>query len=209
MIIIIGLQQVLNVFNLNAIKLGKEIGVNSRTVYDWLQEKRKIPKERVDQLSQMPQFKYVDKEIFQKTINSVDEIDIEIARAKYLSDTKSIEVEDDFYGLPVTHDPYGEEIPMLLELRDIEQEIVRAKSFVFDTNNLEGLNSSIRENYLSALTSLNDLFQQNDANKIRNMVVLLSLLSNKRSTDKLVEDLTQLLKKHINASGEDYNVYGI
>ncbi|PFF01366.1 hypothetical protein CN325_03740 [Bacillus thuringiensis] len=208
-ITIIGLEKVINVFNFNANKIAKEIGVSRQTVYDWLKGKRKIPKERIDQLTEIPEFKYVNKELFQKEIDNVDEIDIEIARTKYRSDMDSEEVEDEFYGIPVTHDPYAQDRQLLYKMKEIVQEIERAKSMVFDMNYLEGLNSSIGENYVSALASLNDVFEQTDVNKIKIIVVFLSLLNNKELTDKSAQDLREMFKKYITASGEDYNVYNI
>ncbi|MCA1001007.1 helix-turn-helix domain-containing protein [Bacillus thuringiensis] len=208
-ITIIGLEKVINVFNFNANKIAKEIGVNRQTVYDWLKGKRKIPKERIDQLTEIPEFKYVNKELFQKEIDNVDEIDIEIARTKYRSDMDSEEVEDEFYGIPVTHDPYAQDRQLLYKMKEIVQEIERAKSMVFDMNYLEGLNSSIGENYVSALSSLNDVFEQTDVNKIKIIVVFLSLLNNKELTDKSAQDLREMFKKYISASGKDSNVYDI
>ncbi|MBD8075454.1 hypothetical protein [Bacillus thuringiensis] len=208
MIFIIGLQKVLNVFNLNAIKLAKEIGVSSRTVYDWLQGKKNIPKKRIDQLSQIPRFKYLDREIFQKEINSIDEIDIEIACAKYRSDTGPVVVEDD-NGFPVVQDPFGEEIPMLLKMRKLEEEVREVTLNLYDTNYLEGLDETVGDKYFSAVSSLNNIFNRNNANKINVATDFLVLLDNKELTAELAKDLRKIIQKQHATSGVDVDEHNI
>lgn len=192
-IIIIGLEKVINIFNFNANQIAKEIGVSRQTVYDWLKEKRKIPKERIEQLSKIPEFRYINKGILQKFIDEVDEIDIEIARSKYLSDRDSKEIEDEFYGVPVIHDPYAEDRLMLFKLRERVQEIERANSLIFNENYQGDLNFTNSEKYLSALTNLNNIFEQNDSKKINIIVDLFSLL-NCGLTNEAVKDLREILQ---------------
>jgi len=193
---IIGLEEILKVFNFNANQIAKEIGVSRQTVYDWLKGKRKIPKERIDQLAEIPNFKYVNKELFQKVLDDVDEIEIEIARSKYLSDRDSTEVEDEFYGIPVPIDPYAEDRQMLMELKDIVKEIERAKTLVFNGDYLEGAYTSIGERYLGALATLNNIFEQDDAKKIDIAIEFLSLVIAKNElTDEMVKDAKKILQK--------------
>ncbi|MBX0354998.1 helix-turn-helix domain-containing protein [Bacillus toyonensis] len=193
-IIIIGLERIIKVFNFNANQIAKELSISRYTVYDWLKGRRKIPQERIDQLAEIPEFRYVNKELFQKVVDDIDEIEIEISRSKYLSDRDSTEVEDDFYGIPVPVDPYAEDRQILIELKDIVQEIERAKSLVFNKDYLEGLRSPVGERYLGALTILNDIFKQNDVNKINIAVEFLSVIKNEL-TDEVVKDLRKILQK--------------
>lgn len=202
MIIIIGLEKVIKVFNFNANQIAKELGISRYTVYDWLKGRRKIPQERIDQLAKIPEFRYLNKELFQKVIDDVDDIEIEIARSKYLSDRDSTEVEDEFYGIPIPVDPYAEDRQMLIELKDIVQEIERAKSLVFNKDYLESLHSPVGERYLGALAILNDIFEQNDVKKINIAVEFLSLIKN-GLTDEVVKDLRMILQKqNIAGTGE-------
>lgn len=195
-ITIIGLEKVIKVFNFNANQIAKELGISRYTVYDWLRGRRKIPQERINQLASIPQFKYLDKELFQKITDDVDEIAIEIARSKYLSDRDSTEVEDEFYGVPVPVDPYAEDRQMLIELKDLLQEVERVKSLVFNKDYLEGLSSPVGERYLGALARLNDIFEQNDVNRINITVEFLSLIINtKELTDELVKNVREELQK--------------
>ncbi|WP_286099267.1 helix-turn-helix domain-containing protein [Bacillus mycoides] len=193
----------IKVFNFNANQIAKELGISRYTVYDWLKGRRKIPQERIDQLAEIPEFRYLNKELFQKVIDDVDDVEIEIARSKYMSDRDSTEVEDDFYGIPVPVDPYAEDRQMLIELKDIVQEIERAKSLVFTKNYLEGLHSPVGERYLGALTILNDIFEQNDVKKINIAVEFLSLIEKNELTDEVVKNLRKILqKKNIAGTGE-------
>jgi len=193
-IIIIGLERVIKVFNFNANQIAKELGISRYTVYDWLKGRRKIPQERIDQLAEIPEFRYLNKELFQKVIDDVDDVEIEIARSKYMSDRDSIEVEDEFFGVPVPIDPYAEDRQMLIELKDMVQEIERAKSLVFNKDYLEGLHSPIGEIYLGALTIQNDIFEQNDVKEINITMEFLSLIKN-GLTDEVIKDLSKILKK--------------
>lgn len=196
---IIGLEKIIKVFNFNANQIAKELGISRYTVYDWLKGRRKIPQERIEQLAEIPEFRYVNKELFQKLVDDVDEIEIEIARSKYLSDRDSTEVEDEFYGVPVPIDPYAEDRQILMELKDMMQEIERAKSLVFNRDYLESSYSSVGERYLGALAILNDIFEQNDAKKISIAVEFLSLIIDKKGlTDEMVKDIREILQKQYN-----------
>ncbi|MCZ0870911.1 helix-turn-helix domain-containing protein [Peribacillus sp. AS_2] len=202
MIIIIGLEKAINVFNLNANQIAQKIGVSRQTVYDWLKGKRKIPKERIDQLTEIPEFRYVDKELFQKAMDSVDEIDIEIARSKYLSDRDSVEVEDDFYGIPVPSDPHAEDRQMLLEIKEREMEIKRVTMNLYDTDYMDGLQYSIGENYLNIVTSLNNLFEKEEVEKIKALIDTLSFL---RNNEQFTEYVREYIKQHSEDNIDEHN----
>jgi len=193
---IIGLEKVIKIFNFNANQLAKELGLSRYTVYDWLRGRRKIPQERINQLASIRQFKYLDREVFQKKIDDVDEIEIEIARSKYLSDRDSTEVEDEFHGVPIPVDPYAEDRQMLIELKDMVQEVERVKSLAFNKDYLESLSSPLSEKYLEALARLNDIFEQNNATRINLTVEFLSLIINtKELPDEVVKKVREVLQK--------------
>lgn len=90
-------------------------------------------------MTEITEFRYVNKELFQKAVDSVDEIDIVIARSKYLSDRDSVEVEDDFFGINVPSVPHGEDRRMLLEMKERELKIKRVTMNIYDTNYMDGL----------------------------------------------------------------------
>ncbi|PEC39829.1 hypothetical protein COF54_24630 [Bacillus toyonensis] len=203
MVTIIGLEKILKIYSFNANQIAKEIGVSRQTVYDWLKGKRKIPKERIDQLIKIPEFSHIDKNLFQKEIYKADELEIELAFFKHLSAKHSEEMVDE-EGIPFTLDPYYQDIIALEtmkqregELKQKEGELERTRLLLqSDTDSWNEFNRPMDEIYSLALGALNGTFQQNSADKIKAITNLLVLINMNEMTNELNKDLKELIKKH-------------
>ncbi|MDM5226080.1 hypothetical protein QUF73_07635 [Cytobacillus sp. NJ13] len=203
MIIIIGLEKIIKTFNLNATQIAKELGISKYNVYDWLKDRRKIPKDRLEQLSKIPEFSHVDKNLFQKEIDKADELEIELAYFKHLSAKHSEEMVDE-EGIPFTFDPHYQDRVALEtemqkegELKQKEEELKRAKLLLQDGTNLfNAFNRPTDEVYLLAFSALNGTFQQDSADKIKAVTNLLVLINMNNMTNELNKELEELIKKH-------------
>jgi transcriptional regulator with XRE-family HTH domain len=196
----IGLEKVIQVFNLNANQIAKKLGVSRQTVYDWLKGKRKIPKKRIEQLANLPEFKFVNKELFQKEINEIDKLDIELAYINFLSDKDSEVIEDEECGVPYHYDPYAQERSMLLDMNSRAIELRKAETIIYNNEFIEDLRSETGELYAELLGRLNNLFQKQKIEQIRVVDILLTQLSiwgtNDKLKNELARDLKQVLIKH-------------
>ncbi|TVX83304.1 helix-turn-helix domain-containing protein [Peribacillus simplex] len=198
MITIIGLERLIKTFGFSINQIAQELGIGKQTVYDWLKGKRKIPKERIEQLSKIPEFDHIDKKLFQKEIDEATELEITLAHLNYLSARDSEEIVDEDGNVFIL-DPHAQsrramEMHMLDES---EEELKRTRALLHnDTDYLSGLNHSIGESYSLALAALNGIFQQNDASKIKAVTDLLVLINMNDMTDELDKGLKELLKKH-------------
>lgn len=199
---IIGLEKVINVFNFNANQIAKKIGVSRQTVYEWIKGKRKIPKDRLEQLSEIPEFKNLNKDLFQKEIDKVDELEIERAYFQHLSAKHTEELVDE-EGIPFALDPYHQDRLAIELLMERERELKITKSLLQDDSYLEELNSFSNERYLIALATLNGTFQQKNVEKIEAVTELLRFINMNDMTNELNKDLKELLQKHDMFSGED------
>jgi transcriptional regulator with XRE-family HTH domain len=95
----IGLQFIAETFHMEYKSIAEQIGVSKQTFQDWLKERRKIPQQRLEQLSAM--FGIMDKELFQKELSDSERLEIQML---YFQKTdKHYEVE-----MPVI-DHYGNE----------------------------------------------------------------------------------------------------
>lgn len=203
MIDIIGLEKVINVFNFNANQIAKEIGVSRQTVYEWIKGKRKIPKDRLEQLSKIPEFSHIDKNLLQKEIDKADELEIELAYFKHLSAKHSEELVDED-GIPFILDPYYQDRIALEavkqkggEMKQKEEELKRTSLLLQDDTNLfNAFNRPSDEIYLLALSALNGTFQQDSADKIKAVTNLLVLINMNIMTSELNQELEELINKH-------------
>lgn len=202
MVSIIGLEKLAKTFGLSVNQIAQELGIGRQTVYDWLKGKRKIPKERIEQLSKIPEFSHVNKDLFQKEIDEADELEIELAYFQYLSAKHSEELVDE-EGIPFTLDPYYQDRVAIEILKEREKELKITKSFLQDDSYMEELNSFTNERYLLALATLNGTFQQKNVEKIEVLTELLRFINMNDITNELNKDLKELLQKHDMFSGED------
>ncbi|TDL30705.1 helix-turn-helix domain-containing protein [Jeotgalibacillus sp. S-D1] len=202
MITIIGLEKLAKTFGLSVNQIAKELGIGRQTIYDWLKGKRKIPKERIEQLSKLSEFSHVNKDLFQKEIDEVDELEIERAYFQELSAKHTEEPLDD-EGNPFTLDPYYQHREAIEVLMDRERELKITKSLLQDDSYLEELNSSSNELYLLGLGTLNGTFQQKNVKKVEAVTELLKFINMNDMTNELNKDLKELLQKHDMFSGED------
>ncbi|PLT32528.1 YdaS family helix-turn-helix protein [Bacillus sp. V5-8f] len=184
----IGLEKILEVFNKNANQLASEIGVSRQTVYDWIKQKRKIPAQRLEQLHQISEFKYLNKELFQKNIDKIDTYDIELAYINHLSEKDTVVKEDDFYGIEYYNDPHEWQKHYILEMQKRKLELKKADSFL--TIELEGFEHGEQQDlYFNVLKNINKLFNQGSNEHITLLQDLLNLITR---SDTVV-DLTPFL----------------
>ncbi|WP_197246392.1 helix-turn-helix domain-containing protein [Cytobacillus firmus] len=202
MFTIIGLEKLAKTFGLSVNQIAQDLGIGRQTVYDWLKGKRKIPKERIEQLSKIPEFSNVNKDLFQKEIDEADELEIELAYFQHLSAKHSEELVDE-EGIPFTLDPYYQDRVALEKLKGRAEEIKRTKELLRDDSFLEKLNSFANEHYSVALAALNGTFQQKNVDKIEAVTDLLRIVNMNDMTDELSKDLKALLHKHDMLSSED------
>ncbi|MBU8689502.1 helix-turn-helix domain-containing protein [Priestia megaterium] len=198
MITIIGLERLIKTFGFSINQIAQELGIGKQTVYDWLKGKRKIPKERIEQLSKIPEFNHINKNLFQKEIDENTELEITLAHLNYLSARDSEEIVDEDGNIFIL-DPHAQS-RRAMELHtpdESEDELKRTRALLHnDTDYLIGLNHSIDEIYSLALAALNGTFQQNDSSKIKAVTDLLILINMNKMTDELDKDVKELLKKH-------------
>ncbi|WP_404323940.1 helix-turn-helix domain-containing protein [Cytobacillus firmus] len=206
MITIIGLEKLAKTFGLSVNQIAQELGIGRQTVYDWLKGKRKIPKERIEQLSKIPEFSHVNKDLFQKEIVEADELEIELAYFQHLSAKHSEELVDE-EGIPFTLDPYYQDRVAIEALKERAEEIRRTKELLQDDSYLEELNSFANEHYSLALAALNGTFQQKNADKIKVVTDLFRFINTNDMTNKLNKDLKELLQKHDKFSNEDWKKF--
>lgn len=202
MVTIIGLEKLAKTFGLSINQIAQELGIGRQTVYDWLKGKRKIPKERIKQLSKIPELSHVNKDLFQKEINEADELEIELAYFQHLSAKHSEELVDD-EGIQFTLDPYYQDRVALEALKGRAEEIKRTKELLQDDSYLEELNSFANEHYSIALATLNGTFQQKNVDKIEAVTEFLRFINTNDMTNDLNKDLKELLQKHDMFNGED------
>ncbi|WP_307802546.1 MULTISPECIES: helix-turn-helix domain-containing protein [Bacillus] len=198
-----GLEKLAKTFGLSVNQIAKELGIGRQTVYDWLKEKRRIPKDRLDQLSKIPEFSHVNMDLFQKEIDRADELEIELAYFQHLSAKHSEEIVDED-GIPFILDPYYQDRVALEavkqkegELKQKEEELKRTRLLLQDDTNLfNAFHRSTDEIYLLALSALNGTFQQDSADKIKAVTNLLVLINMNNMTNELNKELEELIKKH-------------
>ncbi|MFN7251811.1 MAG: helix-turn-helix domain-containing protein [Anaerobacillus sp.] len=201
-IIIIGLEKLAKTFGLSVNQIAQELGIGRQTVYDWFKGKRKIPKERIKQLSKIPQFTHVNKGLFQKEIDEADGLEIQTAYFQHLSAKHSEELVDD-EGITFTLDPYYQDRIAIEVLKERAAEMKRTKELLQDDSYMEELNSFTNEHYLLGLAALNDTFQENDATKIKLATDFLRMLNFNHMTNELHIDMKELLHKHDTLARED------
>lgn len=85
---IIGLEYILNSFESNANQLSQELGISRFTIYDWIKERRPIPKKRLPELAE--HFN-LDEDLFQKELSEEEMKEIDLIAIRSNND-KVIEV---------------------------------------------------------------------------------------------------------------------
>ncbi|WP_280157473.1 helix-turn-helix domain-containing protein [Priestia aryabhattai] len=196
----IGLERLIKVFGLSVNQIAKELGIGKQTIYDWFKEKRKIPKERVEQLLRIPEFSHINKDLFQREVGGTEELEITLAHIQYLSARDSEEVleEDETY---LVIDSYSRQREGLERELQIVRDLKRTKALLWNDNYLEELDYSVvSEEYSLALSILNATFEQTHPEKIKVVTDLLKFIS--------VNEITQGLKKDLKTFYQEHDMYG-
>jgi predicted transcriptional regulator len=178
----IGLQKILEVFNINPSKISNQLGVSRQTVHDWLKGKRKIPKNRIIQLTQLPEFKYIETETFQKDINKADEHDIQIAYITYLSEKENVEINVD--SVSVNYDPYRIEKTHFGRLRENKKLLNTVEDLLHNEEFIDELKEDSGVIYSSLLGNINQLFEEKRYEQIKAIILFFEQLLSKKSEHK-------------------------
>jgi transcriptional regulator with XRE-family HTH domain len=196
----IGLKKVLEIFNKNPNQIANHLGVSRQTVYDWLKGKRKIPKRRITQLTQIPEFKFIKEEIFQKEIDNLEEHDIQIAYINYLSESETVEIDVNGDGIPVKYDPYTTERNLFIELKDNKMQLNSVSRFLNDQEFVDELNSEYGVIYSDLLISINRLFEEKQYEQIAIVSSFIKQLLQigyiNKHNNEFVNDIKEVLNKH-------------
>lgn len=93
----IGLQYIADTFHMEYKAVAEKIGVSKQTFQDWIKERRKIPQQRLEQLSDL--FGIKDVELFQRELTEAEKRDIQILYFHKTDEWTEVEYEDiDEYG---------------------------------------------------------------------------------------------------------------
>ncbi|NEU30147.1 helix-turn-helix domain-containing protein [bacterium LRH843] len=192
----IGLQMVLEVFNTNPNQIANKLGVSRQTVYDWLKGKRKISEKRLTQLAKLSEFKFINKEIFQKEINEVDKHDIQIAYINYLAEKETADIGTEV--VQFTKDLFKTERNFFLKLKESKKQMNMVEGFLNDNEYIDELNDEYGVVYSNILGDINHLFVEKQYEKIGAISLFVEQL---RSIDRsqnheLMNDVKKILQKH-------------
>jgi predicted DNA-binding protein YlxM (UPF0122 family) len=203
----IGLQKILEVFNTNASQIANELGVSRQTVYDWIKEKRKIPEKRLSQLAHLPEFKFINKDTFQKTIEDVDIHDIQIAYINHLAEKESVVIDE--AGNTSTVDPYKSERNFFLTLKENKKQMNMVEDFLTDDEFIDELRGANREIYSIILSDINHLFKRQSYEQIMALHLFLEQLLSKNGEEKsnYANEIKNVLDKYDltkNKNNEDF-----
>lgn len=200
-------------------ELAEELGVSPASMNYWVKGKKKIPKERLEQLSQIFN---LPSSYFQKELNRVEIIDVELAYYDKLSKEEmqtitetgfDYEEEEHFY-YEVTIDPYETERKYLRYKRVKEELLLQTENMLFkpvevnndDNENLNELMSVIRNaSYMEILEHFNRVFEKGELEHIEVLQVMMEALcifgnkpsiANNSKLKKLADDMRELLMEH-------------
>lgn len=70
----IGLEYVLQVYNMKTVRLAELLGIQNPNIFAWFKRKRPIPQKRLDQLCEI--FPEIPREYFQKELTESEKLDI-------------------------------------------------------------------------------------------------------------------------------------
>lgn len=135
----IGLEHIVKEFQVGYQELAKEIGVSPQTIQDWLKQRRKIPKKRLEQLSK---YFRVPVAYFQKSLTFREREEIALIYLK--NNSRKIEI-------PIFNE--NNEIVNYYETTENEEEINYLETKIFMENRQKEI-----------LTKLNDLMNQSNIN---------------------------------------------
>jgi transcriptional regulator with XRE-family HTH domain len=101
---LIGLQYIAETFHTEYKSIAEQIGVSQQSLQDWLKGRRKIPMQRLEQLSRL--FGIKDLELFQRELSDSEKIDIQILYFQHTDIFEEIEepyIDEDGREHTVTH----------------------------------------------------------------------------------------------------------
>lgn len=187
----IGLEVVLKVYGISSIELAKKLNINRANVSMWLSKKRKIPSERVEELSTI--FNGIPTEYLQKELTKSEELEIQIIYLQQTDKFETIEV-------PVT-DEEGNTVAW-------REEFYSAHAGVIDFLDNEQTNFLIMEKVKELVIDNEEakrlihdflnIMERGRRKQIEFLTELLIYLNGKKETlfMEKYEDLEQYLKKH-------------
>ncbi|ARK30800.1 helix-turn-helix domain-containing protein [Halalkalibacter krulwichiae] len=215
----LGIEYIPRTFKMKYKELAEELGVSPASMNYWVKGKKKIPKERLEQLSQIFN---LPSSYFQKELNRVEIIDVELAYYDKLSKEEmqtitetgfDYEEEEHFY-YEVTIDPYETERKYLRYKRVKEELLLQTENMLFkpvevnndDNENLNELMSVIRNaSYMEILEHFNRVFEKGELEHIEVLQVMMEALcifgnkpsiANNSKLKKLADDMRELLMEH-------------
>ncbi|MYL33247.1 helix-turn-helix domain-containing protein [Pontibacillus yanchengensis] len=167
----IGIKHILATFQINGNQVARRLNISRQTVSDWINGKRKIPKERINQISHFQEFEFVDRELFSKILSDVEEQKVIVAYYDYLSKRDSKRVIDEVYGVPYMENPHEEDrdaeveiLNTLLIEEEKDHELKKAEALIYGKRNYSNtINSTL---YKELLTKLNKICVSDDKKKI-------------------------------------------
>ncbi|MDK8182620.1 helix-turn-helix transcriptional regulator [Paenibacillus sp. UMB4589-SE434] len=129
----IGLQHIVEIFKMEYKEVAEKIGVSKQTFQDWIKERRRIPQQRLEQLSKL--FGIKDTELFQKELSGSEKISLQILYFQSTDVFEEVEVpyEDDDgkeYMIKEVHSEKGGIIDYLYEQYDEVKLLEQVKQFV-------------------------------------------------------------------------------
>lgn len=217
--ILIGIEYATRVFKMKYKELAEIIGVSPPTINYWISGKKSIPEERLNQLSEIFD---IPKSYFQKKINRVEMVDIEIAYYKKLSEKERYTVietgfdyeNEEYHFYEVEIDPYEHKRKYLEHRRSKEKLLLRTEQLLFfpeeqlvdGQDNSEELEIVMKNySYMELLSHFNQIFEKGEYEHIDVLQVALESLcmfgntptiANNSKTKNLADDMKKLLLKY-------------
>jgi transcriptional regulator with XRE-family HTH domain len=171
---------ILKYFGYSYTDIAKILGVSPQAVRDWAKTTKKIPKQRLVELSQL--FGIPEEYLTRRTLNKVEEYDIQIAAIKHQSEKESEEIEETIDGgdgneylIKRNIVPYLDEIRFLKEQRQIQLLLLETESFLKDPEVGQNGRKKADNNYY-LLLKFNRVLREGNEKKNEAVVTLLDLL---------------------------------
>lgn len=200
----IGLEYICRTYKLSNKEVAEKLGVSPGTFHDWLSGRRKIPQNRIDELSSLKTFKDIPKEYYQKELDEVEKSRVVSIQLKNETEWEYV---NDEYGVQEMTGNLA-----LAQLNDTRtkylETLAKIKQLIFLDSNMD-LNEMMHE--MSELTEIVDLFSEIIMSKSLDRYVLIEILYSvliavderkgfakryKGFEDKeLVKQLVEILKK--------------
>ncbi|WP_413381269.1 helix-turn-helix domain-containing protein [Alkalihalobacillus sp. 1P02AB] len=215
----IGIEYISRVFKMKYKELAEKIEVSSPTLNYWVSGKKKIPEKRLEQLSQLFN---LPSDYFQKELNRVEMVDVELAYYDKLSkEEMQIVTEtgfdyetEEYYSYEETIDPYESERKYLNHRRVKEGLLLQTENMLLkpievrkdENEDLSELMNVIRDSsYMEMLEHFNRVFEKGEFQHLDVLQVVLEALcmfgnspsvANNEKTKHLADEVKELLASH-------------